>query len=124
MPSHCGTWDAHGKDAWYVGPALKHYQCYRMLIKSTQGIRIPPAVNIFPERCNLPNNSSADRILQAAQQLIHALAHPIPATPFEHVGPSNVIDLKKLALIFLNKANNNPHPETPLMQPNNQRQLT
>ena len=38
MPSHQKTWDKHGKEGWYVGPAMKHYQCYRVLVKATQGI--------------------------------------------------------------------------------------
>ena len=103
MPSHRGTWDAHGKDGWYIGPAMHHYQCYRVLVKSTQGIRIPPKVKFFPDKCTMRTNSSADQLLSAAKNLIHALTHPSPPVPFEHVGDQDVIDLKKLSNIFLNK---------------------
>ena len=52
----------------------------------------------------MPTNSSADRIIQSAKQLIHALNNPSPATPFEHVGDEDVSDLKKIAKIFEKKA--------------------
>ena len=31
---HC-TWAPHGIDGWYIGPAMDHYQCYRVWIPST-----------------------------------------------------------------------------------------
>jgi hypothetical protein len=31
-----GTWSPHGKDAWYVGPALHHYRCYNVWIWDTK----------------------------------------------------------------------------------------
>ena len=86
-----------------MGPAKHHYQCYKVLVKSTRGIRIPPCVKFFPEKSKLPANSSADRILDAAKQLTHALNNPLPPTPFEHIGDEEVMALKKLAEIF-NKA--------------------
>lgn len=52
----------------------------------------------------MSTNSSTDRILQAAKQLIHALKNPTPTTPFEHVGDKEVKALNKLASIFHHKA--------------------
>lgn len=104
MPSHRGSWEQHGQEGWYIEPATEHYQCYKVLIKSTKGIRTPPKVAFYPERDILPHNSSKDRAIQAAQELTQALLNPAPATPFEHVGDSNLIALKKLANIFQQQA--------------------
>ena len=27
-PKQCGSWDIHGEDGWYIGPALHHYMYY------------------------------------------------------------------------------------------------
>ena len=104
MPNSRASWAEHGKEGWYVGPAMEHYQCYEVLIKATKGIRTPPSVKFFPEHSEMPHNSSADRILEAAKQLTHALNNPAPAVPFEHVGDKDVTDLQKLAEIFSRKA--------------------
>jgi hypothetical protein len=34
-PSVQGSWAPHGLDGWYIGPALEHYQCYRVNVKKT-----------------------------------------------------------------------------------------
>ena len=85
MPTHRKSWANHGKEGWYIGPARDHYQCYKVLIKSTKGIRTPPKVAFYPERTPMPTNSSTDRILEAAKQLTYALNNPSPPTPFKLV---------------------------------------
>jgi hypothetical protein len=30
------TWDPHGVDGWYLGPATEHYRCYRVFINKTR----------------------------------------------------------------------------------------
>ena len=37
MPDNRKTWNEHGKEGWYVGPATEHYKCYKILIKVTLG---------------------------------------------------------------------------------------
>ena len=34
-PNQRRTWAPHGIDGWYIGPAMDHYQCYRVWIPST-----------------------------------------------------------------------------------------
>ena len=104
MPTHRASWANKGKEGWYIGPARNHYQCYKVLIKSTKGIRIPQKVAFYPERSPMPTNSSTDRILEAATQLTHALNNLSPPVPFEYVGEKEVNALKKLANIFQKKA--------------------
>jgi hypothetical protein len=45
------SWDPHGTKGWYLGPALKHYRCYRVFTIKTKGeqtvytIESPPTHN-------------------------------------------------------------------------------
>ena len=39
-PTLRGSWDPHGVDAWYLGPAMESYRCYRTWIWKTQSERI------------------------------------------------------------------------------------
>jgi hypothetical protein len=42
------TWDPHGQDGWYIGPALEHYRCHKVYITKTRGDRIVETVEFFP----------------------------------------------------------------------------
>jgi hypothetical protein len=99
-PSRRRTWDPHGQDGWYIGPALEHYRCYTVYITIARGDRIVETVNFFPEKFTLPFPSSQDLATQAASDLAHALLHPQPAGPCCKVGDEQTIALKHLANIF------------------------
>ena len=43
-PNQRRTWAPHGIDGWYIGPALDHYQCYRVWIPSTHAERIADTI--------------------------------------------------------------------------------
>ena len=43
------TWAPHGTDGWYVGPALHHYQCYRIWVPRTHAERIVDTISFFPK---------------------------------------------------------------------------
>jgi hypothetical protein len=99
-PNRRRTWDPHGQDGWYLGPALEHYRCYTIYITKTQGDRIVETVDFFPEKITLPVPSPQDLATQAAADLTRALFHPQPAGPLCQVGDAQTIALKRLAAIF------------------------
>jgi hypothetical protein len=99
-PSRKRTWSPHGKDGWYIGPALEHYRCYMVYITKARSNRIVETVDFFPKKITLPFPSSHDLATQAAADLTHALLHPQPAGPFSQVGNEQTIALKRLASIF------------------------
>ena len=43
-----GTYEPHGTDGWYLGPAMNHYWCYRCYITATGGEQNPETVEFFP----------------------------------------------------------------------------
>ena len=34
-PEQRGSWSPHAKEAWYIGPAMNSYRCYRVYVTST-----------------------------------------------------------------------------------------
>ena len=96
-----GTWSPHGLDGWYVGPAMNHYRCFRIYVPSTGATRTADTVEFFPHHVPLPQTSSHDIIVQAADELIQALQQPHPATPYNPT-PTELKALQELANIFQN----------------------
>ena len=47
-PTQRRTWAPHGVDGWYIGPAMDHYQCYRVWIPSTHAERIADQIYGIP----------------------------------------------------------------------------
>jgi hypothetical protein len=48
-PYQRASWDPHGLDGYYLGPALDHYRCYQVHITKTKGTRIVDTVEFFPQ---------------------------------------------------------------------------
>jgi hypothetical protein len=67
------SWDTHGVEGFYIGPALEHYRCYRCWIISTAAIRITDTVAWHPERLLMPGSSPIDALNAAIVDLSQAL---------------------------------------------------
>jgi hypothetical protein len=72
-PAKRASWATHGIDGWYIGPTYEHYRCYRIYATKTRAERICDTVEFFPHNFRMPEQSSADAAIRAAQELIHAL---------------------------------------------------
>jgi hypothetical protein len=94
------SWAPHGVNGWYIGAASHHYRCWRVFIPQTAGERNSDTVEFFPATVPMPQLSSADAATQAIQDLIQALKHPHPATPFATLGNAQYDAIKQLAQIF------------------------
>lgn len=95
-PKQRGTWAPHSQDVWYVGPAREHYRCYQFYHPETKGTRIGGTAKFFPQYCQLPCISSADR----AEELIAALCNPAPRAPLAPLSTKHLDALKQLAIFF------------------------
>ena len=67
------TYSDHGKEGWYIGPVFNKYRNYRLYIESTRGIRESNAVEFFPTKLRIPNNTAKDRMIAAIDDLAHEL---------------------------------------------------
>jgi hypothetical protein len=97
------TWAPHGQPGYSLGPAMHHYRCQNVYLTSTASERIVDTLDFFPHRSPMPQLSSVDRVLMAAQDLTAALKHPHPDVPFATIGDDTITALTPLATIFKNK---------------------
>lgn len=112
-PKTRGTWDVHGKDAIFIGPALEHYCCYKVYVPTTHAERIGDSVEFFLAYTKMPAISSQDIVAHSAEQLSNALQHAHPATPYHQLGAKQIQALQQLAEIFKTMTNtgNNTYKE-------------
>ena len=71
----------HGKVGWYIGPSLEHYRCYRCYFPDTMQERDVLKVDFFPEKTPFPTFTTTTYLHQTAEDMLHLLQHPVPATP-------------------------------------------
>ena len=91
--SQRGTWAPHGQHGWYVGAAPEHYRCYQIYIPKTQGTHICDTVEFFPTHCKMPNVTSHDAVIYAANDLITALVTPQPTNSVLSIGKDQMVAL-------------------------------
>ena len=70
-PRH--SWGAHSKDGYYVGPALQHYRCFRVLVTDTNATRISDPIAWQPEQYRMPGHSPLEVLTAATTDLLAAL---------------------------------------------------
>jgi hypothetical protein len=99
-PDQRSSWDPHGLDGYYLGPALDHYRCYQVHITKTKGTRIVDTVVFSPAKLAIPSTWSKDLANIAALELSNALQNPAPASPFSQIGTAQLTALHQLSDIF------------------------
>ncbi len=99
-PQQRKTWDPHGIDGWYLGPALDHYRCYRVFAVKTKAERITDTAEFFPKHTPVPYPTPTDVAVQATETLIRVLQNPIPSTKFAHIGHDQLTAIQTIADIF------------------------
>jgi hypothetical protein len=102
-PSQWQTWAPHGRYGYSLGPAMHHYRYQNVYITSTASKRIVDMWEFFPHNSPMPQISSMDRLLMAANDMTNALKHPHPYAPFATVGYDTITVLSQLATLFKNK---------------------
>ena len=99
-PTNRQTWAPHGTDGWYVGPALHHYQCYRVWVPHTHAKRIVDTISFFPKTVPMPDHTHKDAVIQAARELTHALQQPHFRGPLAQFHDNYLTSLLELSKIF------------------------
>jgi hypothetical protein len=109
-PAQRRTWAAHGKPGWYLDPTMQHYRFQNVYITSTASERIINTLESSPHNSPMPQMSSTDRILMAAQDMTDALKHPHPDVPFAAIGDNKITELAALSKIFTRKFKSRRQP--------------
>jgi hypothetical protein len=105
------TWAPHGQHGYSLGPAMHHYRCKNVYISATASERIVDTLEFFPHNSTMPQLTSTDILIMAANDMTNALKHPHPEFPFAHIGDDTITALPQLADIFKNKFQKLKSPE-------------
>ena len=98
-PNDRASWDFHGIDGWYIGPAPHHYRCVKCYVPKTHSERITDTVTLLPHTIPIPKTSLDDHIRATSDNLISLLYRKkSPIGPF--ITPSTQDHLIKLAKLF------------------------
>eukprot|EP00804_Cyclotella_cryptica_P017258 CCRYP_016817-RA/>CCRYP_016817-RA protein AED:0.28 eAED:0.28 QI:0/0/0/1/0/0/5/0/734 len=91
-----------GPAGFYIGPALHHYRCYRVLNKESRLVAITDAIKFRHHYLPTPDLTAEDKIIAALQQL--QLATKSPTAQLQAI--------YKLRDIFRHYATTATHPDT------------
>jgi hypothetical protein len=101
-PAKRRTWAPHGQHGYSLVPVMYHYRCQNMYISATASEHIEDTLEFFSHNFPMPQLSSTDRLIMAANDMSNALKNPHPEVPFAQIGDDTVEALTKLAEIFKN----------------------
>jgi hypothetical protein len=116
-PGKRRTWSPHGHHGYFLGPAMHHYQCKNVYISATASERIVDTLEFPPHNFPMPQLSSTDRLIMAANDMSNALKNSHPEVPFSHIGDDTITALTTLAEIFKNKFKKCKSPDFQLHLP-------
>ena len=115
-PKERNSWDQHGRDGWYIGPALEHYRCVRVYIPTTRAEVDSDTVQFFQHDTPLPQTTTADFLKQAAADIVALLKNRQEFLPNLQAGDETLQALQQVAEL-LNRADEPPHHTPPTTPP-------
>ena len=91
------SWAPHANDAWYLGPAMEHYRCFRVYMRETQSERITDTLTWFPKHVPLPTATSTELIVAGLQDVVEELQNPTVPNAIINVDNNKRNTLKKIS---------------------------
>ena len=85
-PDIRASWNTHGDEGFYIGPALDHYRCYRCWVISTAAIRVTDTVAWHPEKLQMPGDSPMDAFSASINDLAESLRRLADNPALAHTG--------------------------------------
>jgi hypothetical protein len=82
---------------------MHHYRCQNVYISATASERIVDTLKFFPHNFQMPQLSSTDKLIMAANVVSNALKNPHTEVPFSNIGDDTITALTTLAEMFKNK---------------------
>ena len=114
LPQDRRSFDTHAIKAFFVGPAMEHYRCFKVHVPSTGGVRIADTVRWFPHNGLKMPIPSKDALLQATLDDLKAV---LKSTVKNNILPPKGTDTRDVLIqlneIFKNKDSKDPSPATP-----------
>ena len=95
-------WAPCATPTYYIGPALRHYRCYRVWITETNAERMSDTIAWFPHYTTLPIHTNQTTLLSAAYDLTQALLQPSLSSYSPPLSNNHFKSLLELAELFKN----------------------
>ena len=102
------SWDFRAQDGFYIGPALQHYRCYRVLTKTSRMVIISDAIRFRHHKLPSPRLTTEDKIIHALHAINTTIAHTTPAPSDMQLQAINT-----LRAVLRDYQNRPTRPETP-----------
>jgi hypothetical protein len=102
-PAKRRTSAPHGQHGYSLGPEMHHYRCQKVYISATASERTVDTLEFFPHTSQMPQLSSTDRLIMAANDMTNALKNHHPEIRLAKVGGDTIEALTQLVEIFKNK---------------------
>jgi hypothetical protein len=83
----------HGQHGYSLVPEMHHYRCKNVYISANASERIMDTFEFFPHNSPMPQLSSTDRLIMAANDMTDALKNPHFEVPFAQVGDDTIAAL-------------------------------
>jgi hypothetical protein len=109
-PTIHASWAPHGTNAYYVGPALKHYRCLRFYMPGTQSYCVADTWRLYPTHCATPTISDTERTLIQATDTLTALGRTVPSSTREGIAQAQAIQQLRNILLPTLQQNVSPPP--------------
>ena len=109
LPEDRRSFDPHAVKAYSVGPAMNHYRCHRVLVKSTGRTRISDTLRWFPHgNLKLPIPSKHDLLQSVLQDLRATLKSTMTNGILPPLGTESRKTLEQLHDLFQTKPSRSP----------------
>ena len=59
-PQHCGSWDYHGTEGWYIEPTFDHYRCLKCYLPLIRTEIVSNTVRLIPKHIPIPKTNVED----------------------------------------------------------------
>jgi hypothetical protein len=114
-PDDRTSWGPHGREGWYIGPALQHYRCVTCFAPDTRKELISDTVTFIPSQYKFPEITTDDFLKQAATDIISILNKPPSSTvpTLEAGDPTRNALLKIAEALHRIKSYPDPIPTSP-----------
>ena len=74
-PQQQHSWQNHGTNGWYIGPAFEHYRCLHCYLPITRTEVINDTVKLTPKHIPIPESDLETYVRASIQELIYLLKH-------------------------------------------------
>ena len=112
------SWECHGEDGWYVGPAPNHYRCFKCCMPATHKEKVSDTVQLIPHTIPIINVTLVDHVAIVADNLVATLQHYSISPPTGiKIGDPTIHGVHKIAKILKTIYPLPQPPATPLPSP-------